>query len=218
MKQENCWLQISSGRGPLECCWVVYRLFEEIVKKASANGVVVKIIENVSAEKSKTSKSILLELHVDQDVEGDNDRHLVFAKQWQGTIQWVGTSQFRPTHKRKNWFVGVDYLEPPEHDNWCMEDIKIETMRAGGSGGQHVNKTESAVRIIYLPTKISVTAREERSQHQNKKLGLARLSSMLKNIEEQKNTNLEQSRWQLHNELVRGNPVKIYCGKKFVVK
>ncbi len=64
-----------------------------------------------------------------------------------------------------------------------MADIKIETMRASGPGGQHVNKTESAVRITHFPTGMNTIAKEARSQQQNKKLALARLASMLQKKE-----------------------------------
>ena len=69
--------------------------------------------------------------------------------------------------------------EVPEDDNALLAECRVETFRAGGPGGQHQNKTESGVRLTHLPTGISVTARESRSQHRNRQVTLARLRSAL---------------------------------------
>jgi protein subunit release factor B len=70
-------------------------------------------------------------------------------------------------------------LEPPADDDALLAECRVETFRAGGPGGQHQNKTESGVRLTHLPTGISVTARESRSQHRNRKTALARLRAAL---------------------------------------
>ena len=91
-------------------------------------------------------------------------------------------------------------------------------MRASGPGGQHVNKTDSAIRATHTKSGIVVTAREERSQLMNKKLALARIASVLK---EQKITAIasqEQLRWELHQQLERGNPKRIFQGLDFEEK
>ena len=71
-----------------------------------------------------------------------------------------------------------DY-QVPEDDDALLVECEMETFRAGGPGGQHQNKTESAVRLTHVPTGLSVTARESRSQHRNRKIALARLRGAL---------------------------------------
>lgn len=69
--------------------------------------------------------------------------------------------------------------EFPEDDNALLVECRVETFRSGGPGGQHQNKTESGVRLTHLPTGITVTARESRSQHRNRQIALARLRTAL---------------------------------------
>ena len=137
------------------------------------------------------------------------------VNQWIGTVQWIGKSQFRPQTKRINWFVGVEIYLPPEQLKWSADELKIETMRASGPGGQHANKVESAVRITHMPTGISATAQEERSQMLNRKLAMARLTAHFEEANSQKTKNVQKDRWHQHNALERGNPVRIYKGSKF---
>ena len=133
-----------------------------------------------------------------------------FLNNWQGTIQWIARSPFRPSHKRKNWFVGIETLEPVEETHFNPTDVKWETMRASGPGGQHVNRTESAVRVTHLPTGIAVHAAEERSQHRNRKLALARLAQKLADINTGQQDVARTQRWRTHQELERGNPVRTF--------
>jgi len=93
-----------------------------------------------------------------------------------------------------------------------MNDLKFEAMRATGPGGQNVNKVSTAVRLTHLPTGIAVTAREERSQHANRKLALARLKQLLEARTSSNQDEFQQIRWDQHNDLERGNPVKMLRG------
>jgi peptide chain release factor len=202
------WVQISSGRGPVECCWVVARLAKVIMNEAEKQGVKAEIIEAIPGEDCQTFKSVLISMNgVDCSV----------IKPWIGTVQWVGKSHFRPQHKRKNWYVGVELYMPPEQPKWSDNELKVETMKASGPGGQHVNKVESAVRVTHLLTGLSTSAKEERSQYLNKRLAIARMVSLLEFEEEKKAKSVKKDRWHQHNELERGNPVKIFKGRKFQV-
>ena len=141
-----------------------------------------------------------------------------FVNEWVGTIQWVGESPFRPHHKRKNWYVGVEVLNPPESHEWREKDIKFESMRASGPGGQHVNKSETAIRATHVPTGLTAIAQEERSQYLNKKLALSRLVQLIKDKELGTKRESRMERWQQHNMLERGNPTRTYEGKQFKLR
>jgi peptide chain release factor len=106
--------------------------------------------------------------------------------------------------------VGIDVLDPVEETRFDPREVRWETMRAGGPGGQHVNRTESAVRLTHLPTGIQVTAMEERSQHRNRKLALARLAHKLAERQAKQHSEARERRWRFHRELARGNPVRAF--------
>lgn len=205
-----CWLQITSGRGPAECCWAVAQLVPRILDEAAKKKLKARLVEAIPGEKPSTYRSALLAL------EGETVSE--FIREWTGTVQWIGKSPFRPRHKRKNWYVGVYPLEPPEPDLWSENDLRIETMRASGPGGQHVNKTETAIRVTHLPTGLSAIAREERSQHLNRKLALTRLAELVRQEKNRAKLKKQQERWSQHNRLERGNPVRVFEGDRFRVR
>ncbi len=205
------WLQISSGQGPDECGWVVQRLFQLISMECASQQFELTLLKRVTGNQSDSARSILC------SIEGTGVS--AFIKQhWEGTIQWVGKSPYRPQHKRSNWYVGVHALAFPEKTDWTEKDLKYETMRASGPGGQHVNKTETAVRITHLPTGLTSKAQEERSQSMNRKLALARLADALDTINHNSNFQKQKELWEQHTSLERGNPKKVYEGPKFKLK
>jgi peptide chain release factor len=149
----------------------------------------------------------------------DGDEAETFATAWQGTIQWICPSPLRSKGSRKNWFITGDVISPPSPEQAFAErDLKFEACRASGPGGQHVNKTNSAVRLTHLPTGLVTQAQEERSQHRNKALAMARLSALLDARSDTAMKQAERAKWEAHDDLVRGNPIRIYTGVTFALK
>lgn len=199
-------IQISSGQGPEECELAVYKLYQSLCKEY-------KNI-NLSAEHKSKRKDCYT------SIQFSTEEDLSFLE---GTVQWICKSPFRPEHKRKNWFVDVSILDfestdsfiidnnnhiPPQHLQWSY-------FHCGGKGGQNVNKVETGVRLLHLPTGIVVTSTAQRNQLQNRKNALEKLKKELQNqstVQKQVQTN---NAWMEHNKIVRGNPVRTYQGMNF---
>lgn len=198
---EKVYMQITSGRGPAECCRVVALVLEKILKQAAAKGVKTEIVERETGPLNRTLLSAVLSLQ-------DGNYHELI-EDWEGTVQWISKSPYRIYHKRKNWFVGVQTFTLSESQEATEAEIRYETLRSSGPGGQHVNKTESAVRAVHIPTGMSVVASDQRSQWQNKKLATERLLLKLASWSIEQAMIQAQANWSNHNCLQRGNPVKM---------
>lgn len=158
-----------------------------------------------------TFRSVLIAMSGDESL-------TEFIRGWKGTVKWIGTSVFRPTHKRKNWFVSVTGFEPVEVDEIQLRGIRLETMRSSGPGGQHTNKTESAVRVTDRVTGLSAVSQEERSQYLNRKLALARLRKLVEDQSMNNQKHFQKTCWEQHSSLERGSAVHEFVGKSFRLK
>jgi peptide chain release factor len=185
----------------------VYQLVKFILSEAKQQGLKARLIEAVAGDRPKTYRSALIGL--EGKAVGE------FTKLFKGTVQWIGTSMFRPTHKRKNWFVGTSVLKPFSEKDWDLKNIRIDCMRASGAGGQHVNKTETAVRVTHTPTGLTAVSQAERSQYLNKKLALARLQTLILERQSAERCQSDRQRWQQHNTIERGNAVRVFKGMRF---
>lgn len=194
-------IQITSGRGPAECSRVVARVQELMLKQGRAAGISMEVLENIKGDLKGTLLSATLL--------AQGQRLPAFIKEWEGTVQWVSPSPYRRFHKRKNWFAGVSVFDVQQQLSWNVKDVVLETCRASGPGGQHVNKVETAVRGTHLPSGLQVLAMDSRSQLQNKQLCLQRLEAKFLAWQTTRLAGQQQDRWQEHNELERGQAVKV---------
>ena len=205
-------LHLTSGKGPAECCWVVAQLAQAFVREGTQEGVTCEALhaEDHGAQEGFAA-SLLLRV--------SGEAASAFAQARTGTIQWVGDSPFRAGHRRRNWFVGVAVAPSPESvPDLRDDDIAFQTMRASGPGGQHVNKTDSAVRATHRPTGLVATAQEQRSQHANRKLAKLKLAILLEERRSRAGDQARQEHWSAHQNLERGNPVRTYTGPLFRLK
>ena len=202
---EKTYMQITSGRGPVECCRVVVLVMQKIIEQARKLGLETKLVEHEDGPQDGCMFSATLA------VQGDGISLL--TDEWEGSVLWVAQKNpFRPWHRRKNWFVGVHAFKPLEKAKASERDIAYDTLRASGPGGQNLNKVETAVRATHRPSGISVVASDLRSQSQNKKLAYERLMMKLSAMEEKKLMYQTRDVWMNHNTLERGNPVKSFKG------
>ena len=200
-------IQITSGRGPLECQWVVAKVLKVFLEEAKDNKIDYEIIHRENGDENLTLKSVTILLKAKNLNE--------FLKTWLGSICWTGKSTFRKLHKRSNWFIGVFELEGLEKINFNEKDIQFQTTRSQGSGGQNVNKVNTAVRATHLPTGQSVFVQDTRSQLENKNLSIKRLKEK---VMEQNIIQLQkrmQETWNNHLQVQRGNPIRTFSGTDF---
>lgn len=200
-------IQITSGRGPLECQWVVAKVLKAFLEEAKDNNIEYEIIHRENGDENLTLKSVTLLLKSKNINE--------FLKNWLGSICWTGKSTFRKLHKRSNWFIGIFELEGLETINFNEKDIQFQATRSQGSGGQNVNKVNTAVRATHIPTGESVFVQDSRSQLENKKLSILRLKEK---VLEQNIIRLQkrmQETWNNHLNVQRGIPTRIFSGTDF---
>ena len=166
-------LLITSGRSPAEYRIAVAKLLQVMASEAADPGLDFDTLAGMNPDGLGPLSSIALFLE---------EAAARFARSWTGSVQWIAQSTVRPTHKRKNWFIGVSELLADYAPIRAVDarDVHFAFLRAGGPGGQHQNKTESAVSAIHRPSGICAVVREFRSQHRIKAIALERLGKLLR--------------------------------------
>ena len=203
-------IQITAGRGPAECQWVVAKVLKAFLEECTASQIETTVLSKEKGFENRTLQSATIQLK--------GKRIEEFLNPWLGTIQWIGTSTFRKFHKRKNWFVALFQLSNFEQFKLEDKDIRYQATRSSGPGGQHVNKVSSAIRATHIPTNTQVLVMDSRSQHQNKKLAKQRLQEKLMTLQLEQLKNQAKSQWENHLNIQRGNPIKIFKGSDFKVQ
>jgi peptide chain release factor 2 len=199
--KSNCFLQIIAGAGGTESCDWVKMLSKMYLKWAISEDFITKIMdENKDDDSLGGYRSITIKII------GNNSYGMCKADA--GVHRLVRISPFDPQQKRHTSFAQVlvsPYLDTDLNDEETNKitsilpsDIKIDTFKSSGPGGQHVNTTDSAVRVTHIPTNTVVSCQNERSQHQNKAMALGILSSKLLQIDIDNKKNLQ-------NDLTIGN-------------
>jgi peptide chain release factor len=200
-------IQITAGRGPAECTWVVAQVLKKVLEEAQEQELETTLLQREVGQENGTVETASIA------VKGKNA--VTFANSWIGTIQWIGQSQFRKMHKRKNWFIGIFEIDAQKNSSIQENDIQYQAMRSSGAGGQHVNKVSSAIRATHIPTGIAVVSMDSRSQHQNKKLATERLLKKLEDETLQQLKNHVEKQWENQLNIQRGNPVRVFTGSDF---
>jgi len=170
----NAILSIHAGAGGTESCDWVEMLLRMYIRWAERQGFQYEIQDLQAGESAGLSSATVRII---------GPYAYGYAKAGRGVHRLVRLSPFDPNQRRHTSFSSVDVIAELEDEDIKMEirdeDLRIDTFRAGGRGGQHVNKTESAVRITHIPTGLVASCQSDRSQHKNKATALKNLKLKL---------------------------------------
>jgi len=201
----HTFIQLSSGQGPLECRKFI-PLLAALIRQDARSADLPLIDLGFYPENTPYPASSCFAVR--EKVPPD------FRSRWEGTVQWIWRSTIRPHHPRKNWFVKVSFISAADQTIPVVRtaDLRWETFRASGAGGQHVNRTDSAVRVVHLPSGLVCTASEERSQLRNRELALLRLQARLQERCSRSQSAETAALRMEHYRLERGGAVRVFEG------
>ena len=177
--RNNAILTLHAGAGGTESCDWVSMLYRMYTRWAGKKGYETEVLDYLDGEEAGI-KSVTVK------IKGENA--FGYLRSERGVHRLVRISPFNAAGKRQTSFASCDVMPEIEEDlevEIADEDIRVDTYRASGAGGQHINKTDSAIRITHIPTGIVVQCQNERSQHKNKDQAMKMLKTKLFLLKEQ---------------------------------
>ncbi len=200
----NAIIKLNSGAGGTEAmdwCGMLYRMY---TRWAERKGFTLEVLDFQEGDEAGV-KSVMFQV--------DGTNAYGYLKSEAGVHRLVRISPFNAQAKRQTSFVSCDVM-PDIEENIDIEvrdeDIRIDTYRSSGAGGQHINKTSSAIRITHLPTGIVVTCQNERSQFQNKDKAMQVLKSKLYMLEKEKQAEKEAGIRGEVTDIAWGHQIRSY--------
>jgi peptide chain release factor 2 len=209
--RNNAILKLNAGAGGTESCDWCSMLYRMYTRWAERKGFALEVIDYLDGDEAGI-KSVTFQIN------GENAYG--YLKSEKGVHRLVRISPFNAQGKRQTSFVSLDVMPDIEEDvdvEVKDEDIRIDTYRSSGAGGQHINKTSSAIRITHFPTGIVVTCQNERSQFQNKDKAMQMLKAKLYMLKQEENAEkLSGIRGDV-KEIGWGNQIRSYVMQPYTM-
>ena len=204
-------LKLNAGAGGTESCDWCSMLYRMYTRWAERKGFTLEVLDYLDGDEAGI-KSVTFQ------VNGENAYG--YLKSEKGVHRLVRISPFNAQGKRQTSFVSLDVMPDIEEDldiEINDEDLRIDTYRSSGAGGQHINKTSSAIRITHLPTGIVVQCQNERSQFQNKDKAMQMLKAKLYMLRQEENAQkLSGIRGEV-KEIGWGNQIRSYVFQPYTM-
>lgn len=209
--RNNAILKLNAGAGGTESCDWCSMLYRMYTRWAERKGFALEVLDYLDGDEAGI-KSVTFQIN------GENAYG--YLKSEKGVHRLVRISPFNAQGKRQTSFVSLDVMPDIEEDvdvEIKDEDIRIDTYRSSGAGGQHINKTSSAIRITHFPTGIVVTCQNERSQFQNKDKAMQMLKAKLYMLKREENAEkLSDIRGDV-KEIGWGNQIRSYVMQPYTM-
>lgn len=197
-------LSVNAGAGGTESCDWAVMLLRMYMKWAEAKGFGVTVLDQLPGEEAGIKNATIL-------IKGDYAYG--FLRSESGVHRLVRISPFDSNKRRHTSFASIDVI-PEVSDDIQVDlneaDLKVDTYRSGGKGGQHANKTDSAVRITHMPTGIIVQCQNERSQFKNKAMAIKILKARLYDVERMKKLKRIETAYDAKKEIAWGSQIRSY--------